>query len=289
MDDIQNIEDFLALVRTGSFTRAADVRNVSQPAFTRRIKVLEQEIGAPLFDRSVMPIALTEAGLRFQSYAKNLSRTYRQALDETRAAFSHLKNPVRIAIPHTLALTVFPALWKDCLRRQPDMKVALSGQRTERCLSDLRDHHADLAIIHGVAEDTRALAQSGFAVQKLDSDPLLPVMAAHAGANANRLLSYAPDIALGDIVRTRMSEKQRAGLTSVFESPSSEVLKAMAMAGHGIAFLPRLLIEDEMRDGYLVPASPKLPTIPLDILLLANVQSPNPDVQIIWETARTRT
>lgn len=286
MNDIENIEDFLALARTGSFTRASQMRHVSQPAFTRRIKQLEEEVGAPLFDRSVTPCAMTPAGQRFLSYAQNLSRTYRQAIDEARAAWSHLKNPVRIATTHTLALTVFPTLWKQCLRQSPDLKVALTGQRAERCLADLHDNHADLALIHATLEESRELKQSGLEVLKLQSENLLPVMAPHASANANRLLAYAPDVALGSIVMAKMSEKQIGHLTRVFESPSSEVLKAMAMAGHGVAFLPELLIEDEMRDGYLVPSSLKLPTIALDILLVRSPKCISDEAHTLWQTAR---
>lgn len=285
MTDIQNIEDFLALVRAGSFTRAADARNVSQPAFTRRIKMLEDEIGAPLFDRSVSPIALTEAGARFLIHAQNLSRTYRQALDDARAAHSHLKNPVRVAAPHTLALTVFPRLCKAALRCRPDINVALTGQRTEACLADLRDHHADLALIHAAPEETKMLRQSGYDVLKVETDALLPVIAPHAMAQKNRLLSYTPEVALGAYVRQKLGEKAQASLQSVFESPSSEVLKAMALAGHGLAFLPRLLIEDDMKDGFLVTPSGKWPSVPLDVLLLKMPSMAHADALSLWQAS----
>lgn len=60
--EISWLQDFIALAQTGVFARAAEKRNVTQPAFTRRIKRLEYAIGADLIDRSVHPVVLTQAG-----------------------------------------------------------------------------------------------------------------------------------------------------------------------------------------------------------------------------------
>ena len=56
------LEDFLALAATGSFSRAAAARHLTQPAFSRRIRALEEWLGAELFDRSAQPARCTEAG-----------------------------------------------------------------------------------------------------------------------------------------------------------------------------------------------------------------------------------
>ena len=66
------LEDFLALASTGNFTRAAEDRHSSQPAFSRRIRALEEWIGASLVDRSTQPARLTEVGEWFRSVAAEL-------------------------------------------------------------------------------------------------------------------------------------------------------------------------------------------------------------------------
>ncbi|MFX8445328.1 LysR family transcriptional regulator, partial [Acinetobacter baumannii] len=68
------LEDFLALVDSGNFSRAAQARNLTQPAFGRRIRALEDWAGAALFDRSTHRIGLTPAGERFRPFAEDIVR-----------------------------------------------------------------------------------------------------------------------------------------------------------------------------------------------------------------------
>ena len=78
--------DFLTLAETGSFSRAAEQRNLTQPAFSRRIRALEDWIGAALFDRSIVPVALTEPGRRFVPEARRLVEGIETAQRVVRAA-----------------------------------------------------------------------------------------------------------------------------------------------------------------------------------------------------------
>ena len=146
--ELTEIEDFLALARTGSFRRAAELRHITQPAFSRRIMAIEERIGSPLFDRSVSPVDVTPAGARFLIHAEQISRGIAKAVEDTRAASSALANPVRIVISHTLAVSFFPFWWKDCTRTNPELSVRLTGQRIEQCVADLREGLADFAMVH---------------------------------------------------------------------------------------------------------------------------------------------
>jgi len=64
--DLDWLEDFAALAEHGNFSRAAEMRHVSQPAFSRRIKALEDWIGVPLFSRGAQGVTLTAAGEQFR-------------------------------------------------------------------------------------------------------------------------------------------------------------------------------------------------------------------------------
>jgi DNA-binding transcriptional LysR family regulator len=63
--DLNWLRDFECLVRTLNFTRASDERNITQSAFSRRIKALENWVGSPLVNRATYPVQLTEAGQQF--------------------------------------------------------------------------------------------------------------------------------------------------------------------------------------------------------------------------------
>src|ERR1700733_3333174 len=79
-------EDYLALAETLNFSRAAEARHMTQPAFSRRIRALEEWVGAPLFDRAGQPVALTAAGRRFRPAADDLLRRLLRAREEARDA-----------------------------------------------------------------------------------------------------------------------------------------------------------------------------------------------------------
>ncbi|HXO95917.1 MAG TPA: LysR family transcriptional regulator, partial [Chthoniobacterales bacterium] len=77
------LEDFLALMDCGNFSRAAELRHVTQPAFSRRIRALEHWVGVDLFERDTHPVTLTEAGHRFRLVAEEILRRLREGREET--------------------------------------------------------------------------------------------------------------------------------------------------------------------------------------------------------------
>ncbi len=288
--EFQDLEDFLALARSGSFRRAAEIRNVTQPAFSRRVKGIEERVGTALFDRSQTPIVMTPAGLRMFDHAQNLSRGLTQALEDARSTLSALTNPVRIVTTHTLAVCFFPLWWKDALRNTGDMNVRLTGSRIEQCVIDLRERQADYAIIHTVRGVLSPGDLSGLQAVHLGQDALLPVVAKHRKGGTNDLLAYAPGSFLGQCVAGMIGEMpSRIQFKTVFESPSSEVLRAMALAGFGTAFLPKSLIEDDLMAEYLVPALPPRHTMPLDILLLRLPSRLGNDAEKLWSAMNRNT
>lgn len=80
--EIKWLEDFVTLADTSSFSRAAELRNVTQPAFSRRIKQLENWLGATLISRATMPAELTPAGRNFLPVAQESIRTFYAASSE---------------------------------------------------------------------------------------------------------------------------------------------------------------------------------------------------------------
>ena len=111
------LEDFVSLAETRSFSRSAQLRHVTQPAFSRRIQALEAWAGTDLVDRSSYPTRLTPAGETL--YTQSLEML--QALQSTRAMLrghtSAGKDVIEFAVPHTLAFTFFPA-WVSSLREK---------------------------------------------------------------------------------------------------------------------------------------------------------------------------
>jgi LysR family transcriptional regulator, hypochlorite-specific transcription factor HypT len=112
------LEDFLALVDFGNFSRAAELRHVTQPAFSRRIRALEDWVGVDLFERDSHPVMLTEAGRRFRPVAEELLRHLCQGREEARQADRAAAAKLRFAVTH--------ALWGQCERVAPFKFLSLT-------------------------------------------------------------------------------------------------------------------------------------------------------------------
>ena len=125
--DMSWLEDFLALAEQRSFSRAADVRNVTQPAFSRRIRALEDWIGTPLFVRGAQGATLTPAGACLRPQAEDMLRSLHRARRDTRAVGERAMATLSIAATHTLSFTFFPGVdpqaraLREAGRSQPDL------------------------------------------------------------------------------------------------------------------------------------------------------------------------
>ena len=101
-------EDFVSLAETRSFSRSAQLRHVTQPAFSRRIQSLEAWAGIDMVDRSAYPTRLTPAGQTLHAQVLEILgalQTTRNMLRNHKAAGNDM---IEFAVPHSLAFTFFP-------------------------------------------------------------------------------------------------------------------------------------------------------------------------------------
>src|SRR4051812_15358447 len=99
------LEDFLALAASGHFSRAAEERHMTQPAFSRRIRALEEWLGADLLDRSTQPARLTAAGEWFRETAQQLLAQVARLPGEAQTVASADSAALRFAATHALSFT----------------------------------------------------------------------------------------------------------------------------------------------------------------------------------------
>lgn len=271
------IDDFMALAETGVFHQAAQIRSLSQPAFSRRIQQLEKLVGVQLFDRSTNPVGLTPAGQRFSIHAQRLQTQLAQAVTDARATATALADPIRIVTTHTLAISFFPEMWRSVTRIQENATARLLGQRAEACLQDVKDNTASFALLHSMPGDSWRTAEE-YQILRLASDRLMPLVAPRYNVPPLNYLAYAPGTSFADWTSHMLSMPPSTVRAEhpVFESPASEVLKAMALAGYGMAYLPERLASDDMASGYLQQVSGGLPMLMMDIVLVRSKRSKLP-------------
>src|SRR5438552_2606801 len=111
--ELDHVEAFVAIVRRGGFTRAAATLHLSQPAISRRLHLLEHELGAPLFERIRSGVVLTDAGRAFLPHAEALLASMHDGIDAVSGLRRADRGTVTLAVVGTLASTTLT----DRLRR----------------------------------------------------------------------------------------------------------------------------------------------------------------------------
>jgi DNA-binding transcriptional LysR family regulator len=262
------LEDFVSLAETRSFSRSAQLRHVTQPAFSRRIQALEAWAGTDLVDRSSYPTRLTPAGETL--YAQSLEML--QALQSTRAMLrGHSaagQDVIEFAVPHTLAFTFFPA-WVSALREKfGPIKSRLIALNVHDAVLRLVDGGCDILISYHHPTQPLQLDAGRYEMVTLGEELLAPYCKADAqgepmfklpGRASHPLpyLGYAPGAYLGRATDLILKESVTAiHLDRVYETDMAEGLKVMALEGHGVAFLPHSAAKKELRAKKLVPAAP---------------------------------
>jgi DNA-binding transcriptional LysR family regulator len=241
---------------------------VTQPAFSRRIQALEAWAGTDLVDRSSYPTRLTPAGETL--YAQSLEML--QALQSTRAMLrghnSAGQDVIEFAVPHTLAFTFFPA-WVTTLREKfGPIKSRLIALNVHDAVMRLVEGSCDLLIAYHHSSQPLQLAADRYEMVSLGREVMSPYVKTDAdGEPLFRLpgrpgqllpyLGYAPGAYMGQVVDMMLKQSPTPiHLDRVYETDMSEGLKAMALEGHGIAFLPYSAVRKELRAKRLVSAAP---------------------------------
>ena len=261
------LEDFVSLAETRSFSRSATLRHVTQPAFSRRIQALEAWAGTDLVDRSSYPTRLTPAGETL--YTQSLEML--QGLQSTRAMLrGHTaagRDVIEFAVPHTLAFTFFPA-WVSSLREKfGPIKSRLIALNVHDAVLRLVEGSCDLLIAYHHDSQPFQLDANRYEMVSLGREVLAPFVRTTAtgepeftlpGRAGQPLpyLGYAPGAYLGRMVDLILKQSATAiHLDRVYETDMAEGLKAMAVEGHGIAFLPLSAVKKELRAKKLVSAA----------------------------------
>lgn len=262
------LEDFVSLAETRSFSRSAQLRHVTQPAFSRRIQALEGWAGTDLVDRSSYPTRLTPAGQTL--YAQALEML--QALQSTRAMLrghsAVAQDVIEFAVPHTLAFTFFPA-WVTSLREPfGPIKSRLIALNVHDAVLRLVEGSCDLLIAYHHPSQPLPLDTNRYEMVSLGEEVVAPWVRPEAdGSPRYQLpgqpgrplpyLGYAPGAYLGRVVDQLLKDSGRpVHLDRVYETDMAEGLKVMALEGHGIAFLPESAVRRDVRARKLVSALP---------------------------------
>ncbi len=290
--ELKWLEDFVSLANTRSFSRSAEQRNVTQPAFSRRIRALENWLGTSLVDRSTYPTTLTESGREFRETAEQALILLNQARDDFREQQGRARATISISVLHGITLTFISQWLKEVQSALGQISTKIDPGNFHDCVQALVDGDYDLLLTYSNESVPVLLDPQLYPSVKLADEIFLPVSATDSrGRPLYRMnpskpvpwRNYGSQSYLGRVEECILSQqKPRLDLQPVCENPMGESLKAMALEGYGIAWLTETSIREELADKRLVAVGTKELQISFDICIYRSIQKTRPQLMQFW-------
>jgi DNA-binding transcriptional LysR family regulator len=288
------LEDFLALTASGNFSRASEERHSSQPAFSRRIRSLEEWIGTDLFDRSHQPAQLTEAGEWFVGIAEEMLARVAKLPGEARLIADANASTLRIASTHALSFTFLPRWLHNLAPASTVEQIQIMSDVLLRCEALMEQSKVQFVLSHAHAASVGVLDGEAYRSARVGDDAMVPVSRPDTGgAPIHRLdatgratvpaLLYSDESGLGRILRAVLGRRlERLRLHADFTAHAASVLRTMALDGRGLGWLPRTLVDDDLKAGRLVAAASEEWIVPLEIRLYRQRASIGKAAEAFW-------
>jgi len=292
--ELKWLEDFLSLARTKSFSRSAEERNVTQSAFSRRIQALERWVGAPLVDRSSFPSRLTKEGEAFRDAAEQAVRDLTRARDDARTTRRRAENTIMFSATHSIALSFFPEWLKRVVRDVGPIDAQMVADNMHNCVQNLTEGVCDFLICFSHPGFPLLIDGNRFASLRLAEDRLVPVSASTDDGQARYALpgspkrplpylGYAADSFLGRAVDDLLARpERRCHFVRQYQDSLAGALRAMACAGHGLAWVPAGLAAEDLACGRLRRAGGNEWDVPLGVSIYRSEERSRPRIDALW-------
>ncbi|MEH6627868.1 MAG: LysR family transcriptional regulator [Motiliproteus sp.] len=288
--DTKWIEDFLALAKHGSFTKAAESRFVTQPAFSRRIRSLENWLGVTLVDRSTYPTKLTKIGVEMVTpMGETLNNIY-----DMRSRFqekSNRENMLLLSTQHSLAVSFFPQWYNQISSFIKNNGIRVNASNLHDCIDFFLSGHSDFLLCYSSPNIYPELEREGVTGVQIGVEHLLPVCPAAMGLKTEDkgvasidLVGFPSEAFFGRLIQKECISalSQTTHFELVYETALTEGVKAMVMQGAGMAWLPARLVQKEL-DRNELELIEEFPVVEMKIMLYRQSNPCKEGVMDFWQ------
>ncbi|MEF9947941.1 MAG: LysR family transcriptional regulator [Comamonas sp.] len=291
--DLRRLTCFLAVADELNFSRAAQRLHMSQPPLSQQIRLLEQEMGAQLFERSRRAVTLTPAGLLLQEKAKQIVELHQQAGELCRMAAHGLAGRLRIAFTASVPLfDEFSAMLRDFRTLYPEVELDLQHMTTGEQIAALTAGQIDIGFMRPspafripvpIREQTLWRDELMLALPARQAADSLPVA---LSALADQPFVLHPTVLGGGLHEHILALCSEAGFVPRIAQPARETstMLALVAAGLGLSIVPSV---------YERICPPGVVLQPLAdaarhsrIAMVSMQQAPSPCVQMFWQLLR---
>jgi LysR family transcriptional regulator, nitrogen assimilation regulatory protein len=269
--DFKHLRAFLTVADTGNVTRAAEVLHQVQPAVSRQIMLLEQDIGAALFERERHGMVLTEAGRTLVDYARRAMLELDRARAEIGGAATGIGGLVTLGLlPSTIDILSGP-LVSGLAATHPGIRIRVAMGYAGTLLQWLQSGEIDAALLYG------AERSAGVQTRPLVEEPLWVIGPKAARLRRDKPMPLAKLIGRPLVlpstphgIRTLVDHAcavANVKLTIAAETNALSVQRSLVLGGHGLTILPPIAVADDIRAGQLSGTPLANPTIKRTIVL----------------------
>nr|WP_254444044.1 LysR family transcriptional regulator [Ruegeria sp. HKCCA4008] len=287
------LRDFECLARTLNFTRASDERNITQSAFSRRIKALESWVGLPLVNRATYPVQLTEAGKQFLPVAQAAISQLSESRQSLRDADRGDSRFIRFSVLHTIAVNFLATRIEELQKQIPDLRTRVLSDSLSTCCDLLVEGAVDILLCYYHHTVSPMIDETAFERKDLLKDRLIPVAAAQPvrtlGWDLSRqdgppipYLAYDRSSFLGMVVENTVDRKPQ-NTETIYVDSLVETIKRRLMTGSGFAWMPETSISAELDQGLLVPIGDDAWCATLTISAFSNPASLDQIAHQLWQ------
>lgn len=259
MPAIDDLVLFTQVIEHGSFSKVAELNNVTKSVVSKRISKLETELGLQLIYRTTRKLTLTEPGEVLYHRAKSINQVAQAAFDSVTGYNEALSGKVRMSVPTISGELVLAKAVAEFCQKHPGLSVDMS---LDNHFVDLVADNYDLVIRTGYLEDSSLIARHIFNSRWVICAS--PAYIEHYGKPekpkdllSHNCLGYNPQ-STGpfDWQFLKQNKVYTQKVSGNFSSDNAAALKKVVLAGNGIAYLPNCLIYDEIQRGDLVELLP---------------------------------
>lgn len=274
--ELKWLEDYLTLVDAGNFTTAAAIRNLSQPAFSRRIQALEAWLGVELVDRSRKPFRFTAVAAEHEATIRSLVKLIYQSRNQIKFSIRD-EVGLSVAAQHSLLVTPFlPKFLEKLSASIHNLNYSVVSENMDSCVAMFLKGAVDMLVIYETVASRNAILPHLSVRKNLGTDELMLVVRPQVikltdktrARKALPLLTYPISSFFGSVIWNDALPKvlRDANATIVCESSFAVGLREMTLAGTGAAWLPRSIVLNELRSGALIALDEMSPPIPMQVV-----------------------
>lgn len=287
------LDDLVALAETGNLTKAAERRNVSQPAFSRRIRIIEEWLGASVVEHGSKPARVSPAIHRHIDDIKEMSRGLRRLRNDVRG-WDKSQRRLSIATQHTLSVTFFPSFIRSLQSSNPQSIIRLRSANRDESYAMLMTGQAAILVAYETADFPLAVDTTLLEKVRIHRDivipvaekSMVPVLLQSDDRQVMKVIGFPDNVFFGQILNAHVFPRLTqagADIATVCETALVPAVMQLALAGVGVAWLPRSIVGELDQHHRLQDLSGRLPSYEIDVIA-ARLKTPRATfAELAWQ------